>query len=123
MKKLLALCLTLLLIFSLAACDNGGGGNASQATPTSIEAVRYDFNILFDDLNDIRELLKKVSYDYEKDSIGFNPVYYEMLDIGQVMPTIDDYITVSDLETLEKRVEAVTKALSEVKEKAEALQN
>jgi len=44
-----------------------------------------------------------------------------MVLLGQVMPTIDDYITVSELYKLEKRVDAVTAAINELYEAVKEL--
>ena len=113
--------LALALLLLLTACVEGGEGVASQATPTAIDEVRYNFNILYDDMNEIADVLREVGYDYENDTVGFNGVYVELLEIGQVMPTMDDVVTVSELEALDLRVKTAAANVAALKTRAYAL--
>ncbi len=116
-KRTVFAVLTAVMLFSLCGCiESGPEGNTSQATPTSIEEVRYNWLSLFDKKNEIYSTLTEKNYDFEADPLGFNPIDVEMVLLGQVMPTIDDYITVSELYKLEKRVDEVTAAINELYE-------
>ena len=117
--KTAVLLLAFLLVFT--ACVEGGEGVGSQATPTEIDELRYNFNILYDDMNEIADVLREVGYDYENDTVGFNGVYVELLEIGQVMPTMDDVVTVSELEALDLRVKTAAANVVALKTRAYAL--
>lgn len=117
--KVAAVALAVLLL--LTACVEGGEGVTSQATPTEIDELRYNFNILYDDMNEIADVLREVGYDYENDTVGFNGVYVELLEIGQVMPTMDDVVTVSELEALDLRVKTAAANVAALKTRAYAL--
>ncbi len=118
MKKALkgiSLFLALIMLFPLlCGCGMTEVDNSSQATPTSIDEVRYNWLILYDKKNEIFNTLTNQGYDFTADPLGFNPIDLEMFALGQEMPTIDDYITVNALDKLDKRVKAVTKDINEL---------
>ena len=121
MKKALLILTALLLVFCFSACiEYDPENDKNQATPTYIDEVRYNFNILFDEMNQISEILTSKSYDFEADSLGYNACYKELTAIGQIMPSVDDYITVSNLYSIEKKVNEVTEKIAELKANAEA---
>ena len=121
MKKALLILSALLLVFCFSSCiEYDPENDKNQATPTYIDEVRYNFNILFDKMNQISEILISKSYDFETDSLGYKTRYAELVDIGKLMPTVDDYITVSNLYSIEKKVNEVTEKIAELKANAES---
>ena len=117
LKRIFLVSLAALLLLSFCGCLNMEIDNSSQATPTSIDEVRYNWLILYDKKNAIYNELKSSGYDFKEDALGFNPIDLEMFALGQEMPDISDYITVNALAKLEKRVVAVTDAINELYDK------